>query len=241
MTQTTERIQINELDIPVRRSARRKSVGITVDRDGAVYVAAPLKCDFSKIEEFVRSKSLWIYQKLVQREALGTKVPAKQQFVDGACFWFLGDSFRLRIVSQMPEGKESVPLVNAGDRFLLHRDSIVNAKELFRRWYVEQGSPIVRRVVALYRERIAKPESVELRDVGFRWGSCTQEGKVLISWRAIQLPMDALEYVVVHEMTHLLHHHHDQSFWQQLQKVMPDYEERKDWLARNGDKFATEF
>lgn len=241
MEQTMESIQLDGLHIPIRRSSRRKSVGITVDRDGSVFVAAPKDCDREQIDEYVRSKSLWIYRKLAQREALGSRQPSKKEFVDGSCLWFLGDAHRLRIVDEMPDGKNSQPLQLAGEWFLLHRDAVDNAKELFRRWYVEQGRPIVDRIVDLFRSRVAAPAKIDIRDIGFRWGSCTKEGKVLISWRAIQLPMDALEYVVVHEMVHLLHHNHDDDFWHQLHKVMPDYEDRKEWLAKNGDQFAIEF
>lgn len=241
MEQTMESIELNELHIPIRRSSRRKSLGITVDRDGSVFVAAPKNCGREKIDEYVRAKSLWIYRKLAQRETLGPRSLSRKEFVDGSCFWFLGDALRLRIVDEMVDGKNSQPLQLAGEWFLLHRDAVANAKELFRRWYVEQGGPIVQRIVDLFGDRIAVPTKIDLRDIGFRWGSCTKEGKVLISWRAIQLPMDALEYVIVHEMVHLLHHNHDEDFWHQLHKVIPDYEERKEWLAKHGDQFAIEF
>ena len=133
------------------------------------------------------------------------------------------------------------PLRLAGDWFLLRKDCVDKAATLFRRWYVDQGRPVVDRIVSEYSKRIAKPTKVDLRDIGFRWGSCTTEGRVLVSWRAIQLPMDAMEYVVAHEMVHLLHRNHDQDFWNQLRKVMPDCDDRKNWLAKNGDTFAAEF
>lgn len=238
---TEERIQLNELSIPVRRSSRRKSVGITVDRDGSVYASAPVGCELESIAEYVRSRTLWIYKKLAHHEALTNQKTTKKQFVDGSCFWYLGQALRLRVVDEMPNGKNSEPLQLVGEWFLLHRDAVAGAKDLFRKWYVEQGRNIVDRVIELYGMRVAVPEKVDLRDIGFRWGSCTKEGKVLISWRAIQLPMDALEYVIVHEMVHLLYHNHDEDYWQQLHKVMPDYERRKEWLAKNGDQFAIQF
>jgi len=236
-----ESIQIDELNIPIKRSGRRKSVGISVNRDGSVCVAAPKDCAREQIDKYVKSKALWIYQKLGQRELISTKeVPAKE-YVDGSSFWFLGRTYRLNICDQMPDEANGSSLFLSGDRFRLNRNSIGDARECFRRWYVESGKPIVGRLIEQLSNRISIPSKVDIREIGFRWGSCTDEGRVLISWRSIQLPIDALEYVVAHEMVHLLHRNHDKNFWHQLQKVMPDYRERKDWLAQNGENFAAEF
>ena len=189
----------------------------------------------------MKSKALWIYQKLGQRELISSKdVPAKA-YVDGSSFWYLGRTYRLLISNKIPKEAGDSPLYLHGERFLLQEDAVRDAREHFRRWYVETGRPIVDRLVEQLSNRISIPSKVEIRDIGFRWGSCTKEGKVLISWRSIQLPIDALEYVVAHEMVHLLHRNHDQDFWLQLHKVMPDYRERKDWLAKNGEKFAAKF
>lgn len=236
-----ESIQIDELNISIKRSSRRKTVGITVNRDGSVCVAAPEDCEREQIDQYVKSKTLWIYQKLGQRELISSKeVPAKE-YVDGSSFWYLGRTYRLVVCDEMPEEAHGSPLFLCGERFLLDRGSIGNARECFRRWYVDFGRPIVDRLIEQLSNRISIPSKVDIRDIGFRWGSCTKEGKVLISWRSIQLPIDALEYVVAHEMVHLLHRNHDKDFWHQLQKVMPDYRERKDWLAINGEKFAADF
>ena len=234
-------IQINELSIPIKRSNRRKSVGISVNRDGSVSVAAPKECERAKIDEYVQSKAVWIYQKLAQRELITSEEVPPKQFVDGSSFWFLGKTYRLLVCNKMPKQAEGKPLCLDRDRFLIHQESVSDARECFRRWYVDAGRPIIDRIVEQLGNRISTPTKIDLRDIGFRWGSCTTEGKILISWRSIQLPMDALEYVVAHEMVHLLHRKHDSDFWHQLHKVMPDYVSRKEWLASNGEKFAAEF
>jgi predicted metal-dependent hydrolase len=240
MTTALESVHLDTMTIPIRRSGRRKSVGITVDRDGSVYVAAPKKCDLEKIEAYVRSKSLWIYTKLHERDQLVGDEPHTKQFVDGASFLYLGHSHRLRLIDRS-EDDLSPPLVLSDDWFLLDRAELNNASVLFRRWYASQGLPLVNDTVTELSDRIATPSAFEIRDIGFRWGSCTAEGKVLINWRAIQLPFQIMKYVVAHELVHLLHRNHDAKFWTHLQRVMPDYEERKTWLAHNGEPFAAEF
>ena len=236
MDAASESIQLNELTIPVNRSGRRKSVGITVNRDGSVAVAAPADCQMEKIDEYVRTKSLWIYQKLAKREALVDDRPSTKEFVDGASFYYMGQSFRLKLVDRPTEN-----LSLAGDRFLLCREHLDQAAELFRRWYVARGREIVGRLVDSWVPRIATPTAIDIREIGFRWGSCTPDGKILVSWRAIQLPPGMIEYVVAHEMAHLNHPNHDDDFWAMLEKVMPDFADRKDWLAKNGQSYAAEF
>lgn len=240
MDESAEIIRIDQLNIPVKRSGRRKSVGITVDRDGSVLVTAPKDCEFASIEDYVRSRAVWIYTKLIERDKLVGDEPHQKEFVDGASFLYLGTAYRLKLIDRADDDLDP-PLRRKEDQFLLDRDKVQHAAKLFRRWYVTQGMPLVESIVNQFADRIATPESIEIRDVGFRWGSCTAEGKVLISWRAIQLPVDVLTYVVVHELVHLLHRNHDDQFWSHLQRVMPDYEQRKTWLAENGEQFAATF
>jgi predicted metal-dependent hydrolase len=122
MDATTETIQLNELVIPVTRSGRRQSVGITVERDGTVTVSAPIACQLDKIEDYVRCKSIWIYQKLAKREELVNDEPVNKEFVDGASFSYLGQAYRLKLVERPIE-----PLSLAGDRFLLCHEHIEQA------------------------------------------------------------------------------------------------------------------
>lgn len=236
MEAITETIQLNELLIPVTRSGRRQSVGITVERDGSVAVAAPIDCQFAKIEEYVRSKSLWIYQKLAKRDELVSDQPVKKEFVDGSSFSYLGQAYRLKLVEQPTEVLSLV-----GDRFLMCREHVGQAAEVFRKWYVSRGREIVDRLIENWVPRIASPTAIDIRDIGYRWGSCTPDGKILVSWRAIQLPPDIVEYIVAHEMAHLKHPNHDEEFWCLLEKVMPDFADRKNWLAKNGQSYAAEF
>jgi len=241
MTERTEEcIQLDDLRLPVIRSPRRKSVGITVERDGSILVSAPVKCEYEKIEAYVRSKSLWIYTKLLERNRLVGDEPHKKDFVDGANFTFLGTNYRLKLVDKL-DFELSPPLELQSGWFELDRKEVGQAAILFRRWYASIGLEQVRQIVASFSDRIAPPSAVEIRDIGFRWGSCTTDGKVLISWRAIQLPREILTYVVVHELVHLLYHNHGPLFWAHLDRVMPDYDERKMWLAENGERFAAEF
>jgi len=79
-----------------------------------------------------------------------------------------------------------------------------------------------------------QPIGLEIRDLGFRWGSCGKSGSLNFHWATILLPPSIVEYVVVHELVHLIEPNHTPEFWTRLERVMPDYESRKKWLAENG-------
>ncbi len=78
------------------------------------------------------------------------------------------------------------------------------------------------------------PAGLRVQDLGYRWGSCGKGGFLYFHWKTIQMPPRIAEYIVVHELAHLQQSHHDQSFWSCVERVMPDFEARKTWLAENG-------
>ncbi len=102
-------------------------------------------------------------------------------------------------------------------------------------WYVTHGSPWLRRRIDLLADRIGvPPPPITVRDLGFRWGSCSRAGTVHIHWRTLQLPPRIIEYVVAHELIHLLEPHHGPQFWRRLERAMSDFAQRKQWLAERG-------
>ena len=89
--------------------------------------------------------------------------------------------------------------------------------------------------VERFRKRIGvEPAGVHVQDLGYRWGSCGKGGKLHFHWRAILLPPHIAEYVVVHELCHLLEPHHTPAFWSRVERTLPDFAARKQWLAEHG-------
>ena len=236
----SESLFVDEIEISVRRSKRRKTVGITVDRTGEILVAAPVDADLAKVDEILQSQKLWIYTKLAEKENFHLE-PIVKQYVDGACFFYLGQAHRLKLIPRGMQKPGQQPLTLADGRFYLIDDQVEYAADHFKKWYAARGRETIARHIELLGKRIEVPTKHVVRDLGFRWGSCGCEGNVLISWRTIQLPPKMIEYVVGHELVHLLHRNHDRDFWNRLGRVIPDYEERKEWLAVHGEKFAAKF
>ena len=227
---------VDGLAYKLRRSPRRRTVGIIVDRDGSLVISAPDDCPEEVIEKAARAKRSWVRAKLAEKRLLFPP-RAPREYVTGEGFYHLGRSYRLLLIDA-PEVATVPPLRLRGGRFELRRDERARAREHFVAWHVRNGRPWVRRRVELFADRIGvTPASVDVRELGYRWGSCGPGGNLNFHWRTVCLPPRMVEYVVVHELVHLAEPHHGAEFWRRLGRVLPDFEDRKRWLAENGHRF----
>jgi predicted metal-dependent hydrolase len=223
------KLEVDGLELHVRHSARRKTMQITVERDGELVLSAPIEVGEPALRAFVQEKRFWIYTKLAERDRLQRQVPRKE-FVGGEGFLYLGRSHRLKLVE-----KQDVPLKLAVGRFCLRRDALPAARPHFVRWYSERAKVWLSSRVTDYQSRMeVSPAGVKVQDLGYRWGSCGKGGWLYFHWKAILLPARIAEYVVVHEMAHLHEPHHTPAFWLRVERSMPDYAQRKAWLAEHG-------
>ena len=152
------------------------------------------------------------------------------QYVTGEGFHYLGRCYRLRLVDRT----EGPSLRLVGGWFELRRDERPRAAEHFRSWYTRSGRRWLQRRTERWgtRMQVPRPE-VDVRDLGHRWGSCSLRA-VNFHWRTAVLPPRIADYVIVHELAHVHHPRHDTAFWEVVERAMPDYRERKAWLAQNG-------
>ena len=102
-------------------------------------------------------------------------------------------------------------------------------------WYRQRADKKIKERVAKYQDKIGvKPNKVRVKKQKRRWGSCSSKGNLNINWRIIMAPMSIVDYIVVHELTHLKHSNHSQEFWQTVEAVIEDYQRRQEWLRVNG-------
>jgi len=225
----TDTITVDDLTFDVRRSVRRKTLEITIDRGGELIVSSPPGIADDVLADFVREKRFWLYTKLAEKDALRQPVAGKE-FVSGEGFPYLGRSYRLLLVDE-----QDVPLKLEAGRFKLVRDEAEKGREHFVRWYTAHAAPWLRKRLGQWASRMGvEPASVEVRDLGFRWGSCGQAGGVNFHWATILLPATVVDYVIVHELAHLIEPNHTPEFWARVGRALPEYEQRKAWLAEHG-------
>jgi len=222
-------LQVDDLQFQVRHSAHRRTLQITVERDGALVLSAPPEVDEAVLRAFVSEKRYWIYTKLAEKDRLQRQIPRKE-YVGGEGFLYLGRSHRLKLVDA-----QDVPLKLAAGRFCLASDAVPAAREHFIRWYSDRARVWLSSRVADYQSRMeVSPAGVKVQDLGYRWGSCGKGDWLYFHWKAILLPARIAEYVVVHEIAHLHEPHHTPAFWLRVERAMPDYAQRKAWLAEHG-------
>lgn len=229
MVVSDSKLTVGDLHFALQRSARRKTMEITVDREGDLVIKAPPDVSEAKLRKFVEEKRFWVYTKLAEKDRLN-RATARKEFVDGEGFLYLGRSYRLKLVDE-----QDVPLKLGGGRFLLRRCDLPEARQHFVRWYSERAKPWLASRVEDYRNRMqVSPAGVKVQDLGYRWGSCGKGDQLYFHWKTILLPARIAEYVVVHEMAHLHEPHHTPKFWKVIERALSDFESRNGWLAERG-------
>ncbi len=212
---------VGDLKFAVRRSDRRRTMQITVERDGSLTMTAPPKCQREQLEKFARAKRLWVYEKLALKDELPPSV--RKEFVSGEGFPYLGRSHRLQLVAD-----DRAPLRLAAGRFKLPRAATRAGEQLFIGWYIEHAQLWLEARVAAWAARLGvTPSSVTVRDQGYRWASCGAGGRLYFHWRVIQLPPRLIDYLIVHELVHLTHDDHGRAFWAAVARAMPDHDQRR--------------
>lgn len=217
----SEIVEIGGLTFEMRRSDRRRTLGVSVGRRGELCVYAPNTTAEPEISAWVRRKLLWVHRKLLSKADVRPRV-REPEFVCGESFSYLGRSYRLKIVRGASD-----PLRFDGKNFLLSGSARAKAADHFRCWYVHTGSEWLRdRVSLLSRKLGVKAKRVYVRDLGYRWGSCGKNGAIYFNWKILQLPARVTDYVIAHELAHLLEPHHGPELWRILDRSLPDWRAR---------------
>jgi len=214
------------MDFDIIRS-RRKTIAVEITKGGGVLVRAPLKLARREVLAFVQQNRSWIARKLAQaRVRQEERTP--RRFLEGENFPFLGEQHRLRYVA----GGEYLRKLYG--EFLLGADLSSRAEDLFRTWYRARAREILEDRVAHFSLRMGLIcRSVRITDAKERWGSCNAAGSLNFAWRLVMAPPPVIDYVIVHELAHLVEMNHSRHFWERLGRILPDYAKRRKWLREN--------
>lgn len=235
----TEVLEIDGLIFEVRRSKRRRTIGMVIERHGALIVQVPDEAELHEVEPLVRTKLDWVHQKLLCKQEAPPDVVFRQpEFIDGEGFFFLGRHYRLKLVDPRPEDGPVETVRFDGDRLLLRRSQAPHGGKRIAEYYTRAGYPYLTSSVDRWKRIVGATPArfINVADLGFHWGSCSADGTLNFHWRVMQLPPRVVDYVVVHELCHLLVRDHSPEFWREIQRVMPDYQQQKDWLRENGGR-----
>jgi predicted metal-dependent hydrolase len=229
------------INFQIVRSNLRKTVGIYVGPATGVIVRCPQFLRFDEILEIVRKRAQWIIEKheLVKNHS---QLNSAKEFVSGESFPYLGRQYRLKVRKTSFEKEERCKLISG--RFLVEIDKQLDGKRVkgivkkaLVNWYLERAHEKISQRVKLYARQIwigTWPERVEIKDYKRQWGSCSHNRVIRLNWKIIVAPVTILDYVVVHELCHLIYSNHSAQFWQKVQTIILDCKNRRDKLREHG-------
>ena len=223
--------QYKDISYTLTRS-RRKTGSIHIERDGQVSILVPTRLSDAEVDSLIEKKLVWIYKNLAEWCDLNaTRI--ERNFVNGEGFLYMGRSYRLKLVEEQPH-----PLILKDGYFCLRTGSNgrkVDAHEVFKEFYREKAIQKISERVEFYASQMGvSPQGIKVQELQHRWASCTKAGMLNFHWKTMMAPLTILDYIVVHELAHLIHANHTEAFWNEVDKVLPDYLDRKQWLRVNG-------
>lgn len=208
----------------------RKSLGITVTPDSKVLVKAPLESPIEKIKEKLVKKAPWIIKQQSYFLSFQPRVTEKR-YISGETHFYLGRQYQLKVLNR---AGDAVKL--KGQFIEVSTTKVSKVKILLKSWYLihakEKFERIATPLIEKFKKQKVEPQSIVLREMPLRWGSCTPKGKIILNPELIKAPKGCIEYVIVHELCHLIHHDHTPRFFELQSRVMPDWEKWKEKLER---------
>jgi len=219
-----------EVNLIVEKIIRsnRKTIAITITNNGTIIIKAPKQASEEAISYTISKNLYWIEEKL---KIVQSRPKFKEkEFVNGEGFLYLGDRYRLQIIKNQEE-----PLLLKGKYFYLLESHLHKAREAFIDWYKERAFEKISERVKFYANiKGCTYNKISITNAQKRWGSCSPSGNLSFSWKIIMAPLSVIDYVVIHELTHLDELNHSKRFWSKVKALMPNYEEKERWLRENG-------
>lgn len=204
--------------------SRRKTLGIEVRPPGTVRVAAPTGTSKDRIMSVMIEKGHWVSEKLKHMRALAESSAPFESFTEGSAILFLGKAYRLKILE---DSKYDIPRIEIQNDNLYiytaspHEALIENAIE---KWRSQMTKLHLENRIQHYQQFFSvTPSRVIVKPQKRRWGSCNSKRELRFNKACIKVSERALDYLVVHEMSHLVHMNHSKAFWTQVEEIMPDY------------------
>jgi predicted metal-dependent hydrolase len=223
-------LTIDGLNVIWRLSARRtRSLALKLDKQGQVIAMTPMATQLYELERFIRSRNEWIYSQLTQFK----KLEAKKRESRGQILWFMGDQLAIELQrgakNKIQAGPESIQITT---RQPLDESKLDRRLNNWLRAQADQELP--RRLDLLSRQTGMQGSGLQIKSYTARWGSCRHDGLIQLNWKLIKTPPEVINYVIIHELSHLHNFNHSPAFWAQVAQHCPAYKRNREWLKENG-------
>lgn len=211
----------------------RKKVNIAIDNKANIVVRAPKHLTKEKVDAIVNKKKFWIKNKLT---ATFKTAARPKEFVTGESLLYLGEHYRLKVI------KEAVAGLEFDNEFKISVYEKARAKNIFKKWYLEQAKSIFPSIVDHYSKAIGvKYSNLYIKSMKKSWGSCSPNRSITLNWKLVKAPQYVINYIIVHELAHLIELNHSENFWNIVSIQVPNYKKAQKWLSQHGELLELDF
>jgi predicted metal-dependent hydrolase len=208
--------------------SKRRTISLTIDKNGNLLVRAPENLSINSIYQFINKKRAWIIAKKNARLSRPVQV---KEYKTGEKFLVFGEEYPLRIV----DSKIGVEFNRK--EFIMNSEVASHGAVAMELFYKENSKAYYPGRVEMIAKKCGfSYKKVKVSNAFKRWGSCSSKGNINLAWRLLMAPVDVIDYVIVHELAHTIVMNHSPRFWQIVGKVMPDYRNKEKWLEENSHR-----
>lgn len=211
------------------KRARRKTLGLYV-RDGLVEVRTPYFVNHADVHQWVAEKAGWVHERLAEHELQAQEKPAIHH---GGNILFLGQTRQLVMAWGKPAIDEN------GQQLVISHQPSTNIPALLEKWLKSEAQHYLKErigEIADLMNESGRISGIQFRKTRSKWGHCTSKGVLQFNWLVIMAPPEVIDYLIIHEISHLQHMNHSRDFWQRVAQFCPDYKNQRQWLKDNGHR-----
>lgn len=215
--------------------SKRKTIKIQVVAGGEVQVKAPTGIDKKVIQRFVDQKTPWIMEKIDHMKQVEVALN-ERRFSKSGTICLMGEKYRVSILENSGDVDGRVTRHKSEHQLCIHYSRQRHSEEeIITGWLKDQArTRIVEKVRGYSLLMGVEPNQIRIKDQKTRWGSCSSKDNLNFNWRLIMAPEWIIDYVIIHELCHLVHLNHSPAYWQLVENMMPDYKMRRQWLKEKG-------
>ena len=234
----TESVNIGtlSLDIQIERTKRKKTISLQI-KDNKLIIKAPKLVSRKSLDELIQRKQNWIKQRAIMN--FEEQNLRNRDFIDNEKFYFRGNAYKLSVIY---EQEQSVKIVEDQLIVTLMGNGPIAmkaTKTLLEEWYLKEALKVLKfRTNELAKKMKVEPRGIKVKNYISKWGSCTIDHKISYNWRIIMAPDDIIDYLIVHELSHIFEPNHSKNFWQHVGNYCEDFQTKRKWLRENGHRFV---
>ena len=225
-------IDNTSLEIQIERTNRKRTISLQV-KNNKLIIKAPRTVSRKSLDEVIQRKQKWVKQRAILN--FEEQNLRNRKFIDNEKFYFRGNEYHLSLILGSEEDVKIVDdllLVTCKDDRSINS---ANVKSLIEDFYLRESSQILNtRTYEFAKKMKVQPTGITVKNYVSKWGSCTSKNKISYNWRIIMAPDCIVDYLIIHELCHIIEHNHSKNFWHHVGTYCKDFQKKRKWLRENG-------